>query len=499
MQLPARAAAVITAVVLLAAGSVVGTFGGSGVFAAVALAAPGDAVRTCVTQMPRLRYIVLFAEGTEAAEAHGQIGAACGATVAYYAEIGVAVASTTDAAFADRIGRDRAYSAQAEALAGGPLPTARAANRREGRALLGVAQDDPGRAGPAEQWDMAMIRAGAAHAVTTGSRAVLVGVLDSGIDADHPDLRRSIDWSASVGCTTGRPDRRPTSWEPSGPHGTHVAGLIAAAADGAGVTGVAPGVRIASVKVVDADGFIYPEYAVCGFVWAANHGMRIANHSYFVDPWLFTCRDEAGQAVAYEAVRRAAVFATGRGVLSVAAVGNEGADLADPGVDTHSPNNAQEVERRPVDGTCDVLPAELPGVLAVSAVGAQRVKSSYSSFGTGVVDVSAPGGDMRQRATGQASGCVLSTVPGGGYGRMCGTSMATPHVSGVAALVASKHPDLGPDELAGIVTGSARPLGCPDRYDPNSDGLPDASCTGGERGTSFYGNGLVDALDAVHR
>jgi subtilisin family serine protease len=98
---------------------------------------------------------------------------------------------------------------------------------------------------------------------------------------------------------------------------------------------------------------------------------------------------------------------------------------------------------------------------------------------------------------------VLSTVPGGGYGRMCGTSMATPHVAGVAALVASRHPDAGPAELARLVTESAAPAGCPDSYDPNSDGRPDAECVTGDDGRDgFYGAGMLDAaasLGAVHR
>ena len=122
----------------------------------------------------------------------------------------------------------------------------------------------------AEQWDMQMIKADQAHKITDGSRNVLVGVLDSGIDPDHPDLAANIDVANSVNCTdAGRPDLSATGWYPTtSDHGTHVAGTIAAARNGVGIVGVAPNVRMASVKVVNDDGFIYPEYAVCGFVWA---------------------------------------------------------------------------------------------------------------------------------------------------------------------------------------------------------------------------------------
>jgi subtilisin family serine protease len=150
-----------------------------------------------------------------------------------------------------------------------------------------------------------------------------------------------------------------------------------------------------------------------------------------------------------------------------------------------------------VDGDCAVLPAQLPGVLTVSAVGAARAKSSYSSYGAGVVDVAAPGGDMRQRAAGAGSGCVLSTVPGG-YRGLCGTSMATPHAAGVAALVASAHPEADAGAVAQIVRSTATPLPCPGgRYDPDSNGSADATCASDGARTGFYGYGLLNADAAV--
>jgi subtilisin family serine protease len=268
-------------------------------------------------------------------------------------------------------------------------------------------------------------------------------------------------------------------------HGTHVAGIIAAADDGHGITGVAPGVRLASVKVVDDGGFIYPEYAVCGFMWAAQQHMRVANNSYSLDPWLLTCSNVPGQAVAYEAVRRAVEYAAARGVLSIAAAGNERTNLANPQQDVRSPDNVPHPRPRPVDAHCSVLPAELPGVVAVSAVGAQRVKSDYSSYGLGVIAVAAPGGDRAQPSSAGSSGCVLSTIPGG-YGYACGTSMATPHVSGVAALLASTHPKAGPHELARLLRQQADPLSSP-LAAPDHQNDPAA----------FYGAGLVDAVRAV--
>lgn len=450
----------------------------------------------CTSSAAALRYVVLFTAGTPESVVTESIRAACGTSTGYYPQIGVAVATSSEPSFTTRLGVDRAYSAQAEANTAqtetnsAPAPTI-PAMQSASRDHVPDRREEHVADRSAEQWDMELIHGPQARAINPGSPDVVVGVLDSGIDPTHPDLVSALDPTRSAGCLSGRPDRRPAAWRPTvSTHGTHVAGTIAAADDGRGSTGVAPGVRLAAVKIVDDDGFIYPEYAVCGFMWAARQHMRIANSSYVVDPWLLTCPDVAGQAVAYEAVRRAVRYATAQGVLSVAALGNEGINLADPRQDLRSPNNARRPQHRPVDDDCGVLPAELPDVVAVSAVGAQRVKSGYSSYGRGVVTVTAPGGDTTQRPEVSSSGCVLSTIPGG-YGYACGTSMATAHASGVAALLASSWPRATPEELAALLRQQADPVPCPPGSDPE-----DGGCAGGTV-TSFTGYGLVDALKAV--
>lgn len=461
---------------------------------------PPDA---CSAGDSELRYLVLLDPGTTQPEATTEIAAACGALTVYYPQIAVAVASSADSGFTNRMGTARAFSAEG-ALAAQQGP------RKDETATEAVAATDPaevdGTDRTGEQWDMTMIGADQARRINQGSKDVLVGVLDSGVDPNHPDLAPALDRTTSAGCLSGKPDQAPAAWEPTAsPHGTHVAGTIAAADDGHGTSGVAPGVRIASVKVVDDEGYILPEYAVCGLMWATANKMKVTNNSYFVDPWLMTC-DRDSEHVVYESVRRAVDYATQNGVLTVAAATNEGADLADPsGRTVENPvasGKTGQAERRTLDGSCKVLPAGLRGVVAVSAVGRNELKASYSSYGLGVVDVTAPGGETKPKAYDpsgvkqEEDGCVLSTVPGG-YDRFCGTSMATPHVAGVAALLASEHPDASPQTITKMLTEDAESLPCPADYDLDDTGAQDAYCTGYKPYNGFYGHGMVDAMAAV--
>lgn len=337
-----------------------------------------------------------------------------------------------------------------------------------------------------EQWDLPMIKADQAHAITDGNRDVLVGVLDSGIDPDHPDLAANIDTADSVNCTdAGRPDRSATGWYPTtSDHGTHVAGTIAAARNGVGIVGVAPNVRLASVKVVNDAGFIYPEYAVCGFVWAATHHMDVTNNSYYVDPFRYYCDDQPDQAAAKEAVRRAVAWSIDQGVVSAAAAGNEHDDLAHKTTDSTSPDDSTPITRT-VNAGCNDIPTELDGVVTVASLerypadSADSRLSGFSNRGLGVIDVAAPGSR------------ILSTiVKDNGYGLKSGTSMATPHVAGVLALMKSAHPSWSPSRMVAELRAQADDKAC----GTTTAGAP---CVGTAAENSYFGDGVVDALDAV--
>ena len=442
---------------------------------------------------PAQTFIVLAPHGQPAARAAGRVRAAGGAVVAAYDEIGVVIATARRADFATAVEGAGVDSAASTSGLGTPLADPVEAT---------VPAPDPlttGEASWANQWDMRAIQVAEAHTVTTGSRDVVVGVLDSGIDGTHPDLAPQVDASLSVGCNGGAADTSFAAWQPTTiDHGTHVAGTIGAARNGLGIVGVAPGVRLAAVKVVTDDGFIYPEAAVCGLMWAATHRFDITNNSYFIDPWEFHCRNDSRQRPVWLAVQRALRYAARQDVLTVASAGNSQHDLQHRLVDDTSPNDSSApVEERVVNGACLDLPAEAPGVLTVSATGPTGLRASYSNYGLGVVEVSAPGGDASVPGT-EPNGRVYSTTyPGHGWGYKQGTSMAAPHVAGVAALVRSLHPSIRPGALTSLLQRTADEQPCPAEPSSPPAGVVTHHCHGGLHNNGFHGHGEVNAYRAV--
>src|SRR5437763_16953524 len=164
---------------------------------------------------------------------------------------------------------------------------------------------------------MRQIKSPQASASTGGSPAVLVGDTDTGIYFTHPDLQPNIDVANSANCVSGAPVAGLAAQDNNG-HGTHTAGTIAAASNGFGIVGVAPNVKIAGIKAGDAAGFFFPEAVVCAFMWAASHHVNVTNNSYFADPWLFNCRNDAEQRAIWNAERRAISYAISKGVVVVA-------------------------------------------------------------------------------------------------------------------------------------------------------------------------------------
>ncbi len=479
--------------------------------AATAAPADGRPAATAEADADSLSYVVNV-RGGHGAPAHVKkaIAKAGGPIVTSYDRIGVIVVHSSNPDFAKTVRKVRGVQSAGNTR-NAPLPSAATQDMGTPK-VLSAAEAAEAQAEAAEgedplqglQWDLPAIKADKAHEKSLGSSKVTVGVIDTGVDDTHPDIAPNFDRDASVNCVTGKPDTSDGAWRPGAdesPHGTHVAGEIAAAKNGIGMTGVAPGVKVSGIKVSTPAGYFYTEAVVCGFMWAAEHGVDVTNNSYYTDPWYFNCKDDPDQKALLEAVTRATRYAERKGTVNVAAAGNENYDLAaDEITDPVSPNDGTASDRVIDPDECLDIPTQLPGVVTVAATGAKGLKSSFSNYGRGFIDIAAPGGDStayQPPAPPATSGLILGTLPGGKWGYMAGTSMASPHVAGVAALIKSTHPYAPPAMVKALLYAEADATACTDPYDINGDGKADAVCEGPKNRNGFYGWGTADALDAV--
>jgi subtilisin family serine protease len=436
-------------------------------------------------------YVVLYKGTAVPADAEAGIAAAGGTLVARYDPIGVAIARSASSGFAGALVRD--------ARVEGASATATFATRLT-ETLEGAKPVPGGTPAPGDddlsslQWDMVQIHAPEARAINGGSPSVVVGDIDTGLDFTHPDLAPNVDFANSASCVGGVANSDPAAWADDNGHGTHTAGTIAAARNGIGIVGVAPNVKIAGIKAGNAAGFFFPEAVICAFMWAGSHHLDVTNNSYYADPWQFNCRNDPEQRAIWKAEQRAIRYAMQQGVTVVAALTNSNQDLSKRNIDETSPDDGTPITRE-VTNACVLIPAEIPGVIGVAANGHQMEKSFYSNYGVGVVQVIAPGGDFPFQTEDFVEGLVLSTVPGGwDFGE--GTSMASPHVAGVAALAISAHGKLSPGAVQALITQTADPLPCPPQPF-NPAGFFPATCQGGPGYNGFNGHGQVNALAVV--
>lgn len=332
-------------------------------------------------------------------------------------------------------------------------------------------------------WGAVAMHAREAEAVNVKRAPVTVAVVDSGVEDTHPDLEGRVDTSRSVKCSVnGVATQDFYGWRDEFYHGTHVAGIIAANHNDIGIDGIAPESTIVAIQATNDNRLIYPEYVTCAFMWAASHGVDVVNNSYSMDPWVYWSPTDPEQAAGLEAATRSIKYAQDKGLAVIAAAGNEGVDIDNPTIDNGSPTDVPTpTKNRAVEGGIRV-PSMLDGVAQVSAVGqAYNVKpglslgrAEFSNYGH-TIDFAAPGDQ------------IYSTAPLlfylSGYAVADGTSMATPHVSGVAALIKSVHPELTGAQIIDLMKQQAAA----------NYGRLNAPIDGKE----YRGYGFLDALDAV--
>ncbi len=480
-------------------------------------------------------YVVLYTDVASAAAAKAAIKAAGGQVVRENAKIGLATVRSSNGHFITAVAGKAGVAGAARNRVIGQVPGRGTPKRNqietEGTKGQGTGRADAG-ARPGhepladKQWGMRMINAtpSGSYRINQGRRSVMVGIMDTGIDGSHPDIRANFNRRLSRNFTTDiplidgpcedEPDRSchdPADVDEGG-HGTHVAGIVAAPINHLGVAGVAPKVTLVNIRAGQDSGYFFLEPTIDAFVYAGDVGLDVVNMSFFTDPWLFNCpndptatpAEQIEQRTVIAATQRAVRYARNHNVTLVAALGNEATDLGNPTVDEISPDFPPGTEReRQVNNSCLVMPTEARGVIGVSALGPSGRKAYYSNYGLEQTDVSAPGGDRRDffgtPQYDQPENRILSTYPKNVLeeeglldehgiptdplvlrdcrGSVCayyrylqGTSMAAPHATGVAALIVSTygHRDrpgrgltLDPRRTERILKATAEDTPCP--------------------------------------
>ncbi|CAH0343820.1 S8 family peptidase [Bacillus sp. CECT 9360] len=268
------------------------------------------------------------------------------------------------------------------------------------------------------QWNLPVIQTESGWDVSRGDEDIVIAVIDTGVDLNHPDLRRRVTEGYNVLADNNIP-------QDDNGHGTHVSGIIASETNNReGVAGLTWFNKIMPIKAMSAAGYGTTFDIAKGIIWAVDHGADVINLSL-------------GNYHPSSLMKEAVEYAYANNVVLVSAAGNENTSDAS-------------------------YPAIYPEVLSVSAVSYTGERASFSNYGD-YIDVAAPGVQ------------IPSTYVNRQYAAMSGTSMASPHVAGLAGLVLSENPDLTNREVMDIIKDTAYDIGARGNDEDFGSGLIDVS------------------------
>ena len=321
-----------------------------------------------------------------------------------------------------------------------------------------------------------------------------------------------------------------------------MASTIGSPLNGQGIGGVAPGVDLVNLRGGQDSGYFFLGPTLDALTYAGDKGIDVVNMSFYIDPWLYNCAanpadspaEQREQKLVIEATQRAIDYARAKGVTTIAAEGNGHTDLGNPTSDNTSPDYPPTAPRqRTVDNSCLSMPTEANGVIGVTSVGPSKRKAYYSDYGVEQADVSAPGGDGLDSPPAAPENLILAAYPenvghaegkidaagnptttavvkqGNAYYQWIqGTSMASPHAVGVAALIVAQYGKsdrnnpgvtLAPDRVEQILKRTAVNTPCPNppTVTYNNSAHFVATCEGNASFNGFYGDGIVNAFNAV--
>jgi subtilisin family serine protease len=519
------------------------------------------------------RYTVAFTTTTLPSNVDQLVAAAGGRIVDRLTQLGAVSVTSSDPAFASKIakatgvvGADPALrtsiypSATAAAKAKWQVSSSASAQRRHdgGQQLGRDPQPMPDPLGSL-QWDkMRMdVSTNGSYRVNRGRDDVIVALTDTGVDVNHPDIKPNLDLADSRNFVTDFGPDDPFYTFPEdyvgvqdyNGHGTWVTSAVAAPINRIGISGVAPNVTTVSLKTQDASGNGLLSDWSDAVRYAANMGVDVVSSSIYT--YAPTCDGIPesicdGNDTDYVVAQRAVDYARAKGTLVVAALGNDNVDVSDrSGVHDF----VRDFFGVDFPGPWASVPGTLRGVVGVSATGYYNEKAIYSNYGLGAVDVAAPGGDhILQNPGNEGFGTLIGAWSSTGlvgfpnpvppvtscYRGTCGlyaydegTSMATPNVAGIAALIISQYGShvrdnggrhngwggdgetgrnrpqakLSPDQVERILTGTAIQQPCPRPstvvYPTGAVPYDAATCQGSTSYNGFFGHGIVNALAAL--